>query len=204
MSVDELKRRFDELAARDERRVIFGASSHGYRLRPPCPEAELAQRERAHGYALPEDYREFITRIGNGGAGPSYGVLPFLGKDSEDYTEYERLGTPWAYADTYNPIGVLSPDDEDDEDDDAIERGQRAYWRAFSSAGALYLCDHGCASRSLLVVSGPARGQVWADEVANEGGYAPAVTAAGERHTFTTWFAAWLDRSFAELAKPRG
>ena len=204
--IDLLRHRVEELAALDPQCKLFGSSTHRYRFNPPYPEAELAQFERAHGFALPDDYRAFITRLGNGGVGPSYGVIPFRGNDSEDFTEYPRLATPFSYADSYNPthlLGDQNEDEEDDEDDDAAYERQSAYWSTFDSTGALYLCHHGCASRSLLIVSGPCRGQIWADEVANDGGFTPDVHAeTGARLTFTSWYMAWLDRALRELGAP--
>ena len=204
--IELLRDRVAELAALDPSCKLFGAKAHRYRFHPPYPEAELAAFERAHGFTLPDDYRAFITRIGNGGAGPSYGVIPFRGKDSEDYTDYDALGTPFPYATAYNPLDILADDadedDEADEDDDAASDRFSDYCHAFDSRGAFYLCHHGCASRSLLIVSGPCRGQVWSDEVANNYGYAPSVDATSTRQTFTSWYMAWLDEAFRELRAP--
>lgn len=205
-----IRERVAELAALDPSCKLFGSGAHRYRFNPPYPEAELAQLERAHGFTLPDDYRAFITQLGNGGAGPSYGVIPFRGNDREDYTAYDFLGTPFPYQDHYNPTHILFNEDalEDlDEDSDeyaeAVDAARTAYWQAFTSHGALYLCHHGCAARSLLVVSGPCRGQVWADDIADDGGYLPEVDReAGVRLTFTSWYMAWLDRSLRELGAP--
>lgn len=202
---DSLRARVAELAALDAKRRIFGANAHRYRFAAPFPADQLAAFEARVGCALPDDYRAFITRVGNGGAGPSYGVIGFQADDGEDYTEYDDLGRPFAYTGKHNPVHLLDgeddPDDEGDDEaaEDAAEERLRAYWRAFDSRGALYLCHHGCASRSLLVVSGPCRGEIWDDETANDAGYAPAMAASGQRHTFATWYAEWLDRAFAEL-----
>lgn len=206
-----LRERVAELAALDPTCTLFGASRHRYRFNPIYPDAELDQLERAHGFRLPEDYRAFITTIGNGGAGPSYGVIPFRGNDSEDFTVYETLGTPFAYQDTFDPNHLLGDNlDENDEEielteeqeDEQAER-QEAYWAAFDSTGALYLCHHGCATRSLLIVSGPCRGQIWADDAAHCGGYRPETNLeTGVRLTFTSWYMAWLDRAFRELGAP--
>ncbi len=199
VDVHELRRRVEELAARDASYRVFGASSHKYRFHAPVEEAVIAALEGAHGFRLPEDFRAFVLTVGNGGAGPSYGVIPFHGKDSEDYTDYKRLGTAWKYADAHNPEHLLWGD-EDDQGDDDQEARQRAYWAACESTGAFYLCHHGCASRSLLVVSGPQRGEVWHDETANDAGLYPAVSAAGARLTFTTWYLDWIDTELAKLA----
>src|SRR5690242_2351707 len=72
-----------ELDRRDRRRRVFGAASHQYKLNPPLPVSVIAAFEERHGVSLPEDYRRFVTEVGNGGVGPYYGVLPF-GKDDDD------------------------------------------------------------------------------------------------------------------------
>src|SRR5512142_2282534 len=68
---------------RAARADTFGATSHLFLLNPPLPEADVISFERRHKVSLPDDYRRFITEIGNGGAGPYYGVFPF-GKDDDD------------------------------------------------------------------------------------------------------------------------
>ena len=55
---------------------IFGADAHGFILNPRLREIEVAAFEEKHRISLPADYRHFITEIGNGGAGPYYGVFP--------------------------------------------------------------------------------------------------------------------------------
>src|SRR3954471_3790250 len=80
---DDVLRRLADLDRRDRRRRVFGASAHDYKLDPPLPVAVIEAFEGRYGLSLPEDYRHFITEIGNGGAGPYYGVLPF-GKDDDD------------------------------------------------------------------------------------------------------------------------
>lgn len=58
---------------------VFGADVHGFRLNPPLPEVDVMAFENTHNVSLPHDFSQFLTKVGNGGAGPFYGVFP-LGK----------------------------------------------------------------------------------------------------------------------------
>lgn len=55
---------------------VFGAGTHGYRLAPPLTEREVAALEKKWKVKLPPGLRAFYTQVGNGGAGPGYGLLP--------------------------------------------------------------------------------------------------------------------------------
>ena len=55
---------------------VFGAQSHRYCLRPVIKEKPLVRLEKKHGLMLPHDYRTFLKRNGNGGAGPGHGIIP--------------------------------------------------------------------------------------------------------------------------------
>lgn len=66
-----------ELSSSDLRRLRFGANRHRYHLRAPLSEARLVALEATAGISLPEDYRDFLLEMGDGGAGPYYGLVPF-------------------------------------------------------------------------------------------------------------------------------
>ncbi|MBW3596433.1 MAG: SMI1/KNR4 family protein [Planctomycetes bacterium] len=38
-------------------------------------ESQAAAFEKKYAITMPEDYRQFLTQIGNGGAGPYYGMF---------------------------------------------------------------------------------------------------------------------------------
>lgn len=62
--------------------------------------------------------------------------------------------------------------------------------------GAIALADQGCGMASVLVVTGPHRGEVWFDFRENGGG------VARESPSFDAWIDEWLDRALAEAALP--
>jgi hypothetical protein len=45
-------------------------------LNPPLREVDVVAFEDVHKVSLPPDFRQVLTEVGNGGAGPLYGVFP--------------------------------------------------------------------------------------------------------------------------------
>ncbi len=211
-----------ELDRRDGRRRIFGASHHQYRLNPPLSLVVIEAFERRHGVSLPEGYRLFLTRIGNGGAGPYYGVLPF-GKDDDD-RDWEDGGlvgdpskpfqhtTAWNLPDTFwdgqPDWGADAPVEEQDRLMEAWDQELEArYWNPTIIDGAIPICHIGCALRQWLVIHGEQGGFVWDDFRADYRGLAPVHDVHGEPVTFDTWYSGWLDESLREaggLSQPTG
>lgn len=159
----------------DRQRSAFGAIGHHYRLNPPLPLPVVESFERLHGISLPEDYRNFITSIGNGGAGPSYGMFA-LGEhdDGHDHCIWEHghlvgdPSKPFAYQQAWNlpesfwarqpnpPEGI--PMEEEDRMMEAWDKELEAhYWNPAVMDGAIPICHRGCALRQWLVVTGPQR-----------------------------------------------
>ena len=66
---------------------------HAHLLRPVLPLEELERWEEKMGVCLPETYRIYITQLGNGGAGPKYGIAPF------DCPLDESLREPTVFSD---------------------------------------------------------------------------------------------------------
>jgi SMI1/KNR4 family protein SUKH-1 len=62
------------LRARDPRHMVFGAETHHYALSAPLTPQDIEAAEASCRISLPASYRAFLTRMGNGGAGPGYGL----------------------------------------------------------------------------------------------------------------------------------
>lgn len=118
---------------------VFGSEQHRYRLGPTLSEAELAAFESGNGIRLPEDYRQFLSAVGNGGAGPFYGLEPLdtFGRD---------LSRPF-------PLIKATDTLTDEELDQLPDRGEYP--------GILEFCHQGCGIFSYLVVNGLAYGTIW-------------------------------------------
>jgi hypothetical protein len=165
--------------------VMFGASAHRFRLGPPLAESQVAEFERQHGVSLPEDYRAFITRVGDGGpgrhggAGPYYGLHPLRdwAVSLWDLPTPTTLATPFpvepgrAFQDW--PAEVVP--DEDGE----------------PYTGTIALSDQGCGYYCILVVTGPGRGRVTETSDLRTG---PRFTADAD---FLAWYERWLDAVLA-------
>lgn len=146
MAIAELRVRLAELCAADPERKVFGAASHRYQLRPPLDEPAIAAFEARHDIELPADYRTFVREVGDGGAGPDYGVYGLY------FAEYSVLRDPFPYVE--RTVNVLDTQHE-------------------PLPGLLMLCSAGCSHYRGLVVSGAARGTMWNDVSLYGDGVAP-------------------------------
>lgn len=193
--------------------AVFGANGHQWRCEPPLTTDELAELESQLDVELPAEYRSFLLQVSRGGAGPAYGLFPVQRVDGRwhwegdgaELTDLETLRQPLPHTDAFNPADDLPdpPDEADFASGGTFNEAEDAYWQqheavAFSpehSIGLLYLCHLGCAYREALVISGPARGQIWADDTASDGGFRPLHEPDGSPTGFTRWYRGWLEQA---------
>ncbi len=195
----------------DKKLRLSGAIGHGYRLNAPLTEATVARFEKRHGIALPADYRQFLLEVGNGGAGPYYGVFP-LGTmdDSFGLKSWKKNdgfvgdpSQPFPYRKAWNDLTGMPEYNEPNrerhrKDRDAFER---RYWHQLN--GAIPLCHEGCAYRDWLVVTGAEAGRIWYDARNDDAGLSPVMQGGRKRVTFYQWYRDWLDDGLVQWAKRR-
>jgi len=188
MTVPTLAERLDAIAAklqalRDRRCTPFGSDHHGMVCRAPLSVRQVEDMEALYRVTLPAEYRAFITCIGDGGAGPAYGMHSLWTGSAlaRVYAADGFLATPFPHVAAYNPAdaGGAAPDDASDAQ---CERRE-----AFEAAGTIAVCDEGCGYQHLLVVSGPAKGTIWLDARVSDGGLHPLGVG------FLDWYERWLD-----------
>jgi hypothetical protein len=201
----------------DRELAVFGANGHEYKLRPCLHEGKIVELEGRYSLRLPDDYRRFLMHVGNGGAGPYYGILGLdeLYETREDY--WNDLSKPFPYRHQWEgPPDLLKAikEAEVDESGDEDRRGELIdeYWRQASRDGSIDICEYGCNLRFLLIVNGPEFGRIWFDATADLTGYIPVAinraapveqygkwcitdkdTQEENRAGFAEWYHCWLD-----------
>ena len=164
--IKKLKELLQRLETEDKNLRVFGASGHKYKLRPTLSKSELQEFEQTYQVKLPEDYRFFLKEIGNGGAGPGYGLYP-LSKTTDNF----RPDVPFSLAslspltDGWQSIPLI---------DDALV------------PGIIEIETRGCAHATYLVVNGDTYGTIWncwsIDEILPTG------------LSFSAWYWQWVDK----------
>lgn len=155
---------------------VFGAKLHRFALNPPMPEHEIAAFEARHGMTFPSEYRWFLANLGNGGAGPFYGMGQLKLAAEDDSESPGPLSLP------FRPPVIP---------DDPFVEGEGPH-------GAIPLYDMGCNYFVWLVVNGPESGYLYEDFRAGDGGFFPMTTRDGERVLFLDHYDRWLDGALRE------
>jgi hypothetical protein len=178
--LEGVRERLRALQAADPQRRRFGADVHGYELRAPIDGGRLAAIERTIGTTLPGPYRDFVATIGEGAAGPGYGL--------------SRLDHPCQLEGAARPFpqrGPLAHPHGVGDDD--------PYWSPRHLDGTILLADHGCGYTSVLVVApGEAHGRVWADVRGAGLGLLPT------HDDFAAWYHEWLRDTLADPPRSLG
>lgn len=209
----------DALRLRDGKLERFGAMEHGYLLQRPLPEPMIAEFEDKHRIQLPSEYRHFIGQIGNGGAGPYYGLFRLGEMDDgfafstwQDSQFVGKLCVPWPHRNRWNLSDAEfeafderwnALDGNADAQERATEEFDQRYWDCALVNGAIPICHHGCALRDWLVVTGPEAGQVWHDARVDNDGLSPCTLASGKRMGFVDWYLEWLNAELGNCGLPR-
>ena len=135
----------------DEPRKRLARFFDGHPLGPPLGEEAVVAFERRHGVTLPDPYRGFVARVGNGcpDGPPHYGLVG-LGEPSHPAGGLElrrdSLSRPFPLQDAW--VWEDDPDPDEGRLQAVLD-------------GCLPLGTDGCGMEWVLIVTGPQRGHVW-------------------------------------------
>jgi hypothetical protein len=205
--LDKIKNKLEQLKRLDTSFEIFGSEKHKYMLNPPLPIETIKQFEEKYKVILPIGYVTFLTTLGNGGAGPFYGLEPFENGIFEDL-DYKRKddllnpSKPFLYSDAWNMEfePTVSEEENKKEYDRQYEEFADVYYDSERRNGVIAICNYGCGVFLNLVVNGQEYGNIWTDDRGSDGGLYPTVQL-GEKSkiNFLDWYELWLDNSISEI-----
>lgn len=119
----------------DRRYQAFGAENHGYVLKPCVSDERVESFESDNNFKLPDELRSFYTQVGNGVAGPEYGL-----------TAMERLDGFHPHL-PYKDIATL-------------KQKYGGNVSRFNLAGLVGIVEHGCGHLTCLVTAGEKVGKI--------------------------------------------
>jgi uncharacterized protein (TIGR02996 family) len=177
MAIARIWVKLDSLRQADPEFDVFGSDRHRYQVGSPIAEQNLIAFEKSVGVRLPEEYRCFLIQVGNGGAGPDYGLysLSLSWRDLDTRT----MKQPFPIS-TRRARAILTRQ----------RKGSSRPQVDSPLPGCLELSDAGCGIVGFLVVTGEQRGTVWyggADPLA------PVADLDGQQLGFLGWSEGWLD-----------
>jgi len=204
--IASIKAKINQLKKLDKSYSLFGSQKHKYRLNSTLPINKIKQFELTHKINLPNEYVAFLMNIGNGGAGPFYGLEPLENSlfDDLDYKRPDSLlnpSEPFLHVEPWNLKFNPTVEEENEEEfQKQLSLHEEKYYAPEQRNGVLAICNYGCAVSINLVVNGKEYGKIWTDDRGSDGGIYPSHELGNENKiTFLNWYELWLDNSFKEL-----
>lgn len=176
--------------------TVFGSNGHLYCLNTPLDEEALSAWEAKHSLSLPQDYRDYLTKLGNGFAGPGYGIPPFSLELFQPAWKKPCLHAP-EHAEEFDHLAHAiaewydMEEDEDGEEDDQEEALYDAWSERFNCDGVLALGTNGCEGINGLALNGSTRGFYLS--LSSELEYYRSGELGIHNKPFTVWVTEWLE-----------
>lgn len=208
--LDEIKNKLSQLQIlAPTGRGIFSADNHHYRLNPLSSEDLIARFEELHEITLPSDYREFLLQVGNGGAGPYFGLWELAIVDEAVLKAAEDNGII-AINDYRHPLHdkVISfPFSSDPKyhspawKQENLQALEESGYADFNEE-ALIIGTQGCSISNLLIVTGIHRGEIWSVWLEEFFGFSGESLFEGDSEgalSFLDWYEHWLDVGLSQV-----
>lgn len=217
----QLKKKLNQLAILDATFEVFGSESHQYHLNPCSQDADIQIFEAKHNITLPSEYRQFLLEVGNGGAGPGYGLYSIPGLSSASaiaatpyQVNYEILSQPFMLTEAWNDLDLIIKNTA------GMVINNDAYLDNKFIQGTLTMANYGCGMYALLVITGEQQGKIWIDDRTNDSGIYPASgnfchyfhdadhedfqpdSDEEQPLSFYDWYEDWLNRSLYQIRQP--
>jgi hypothetical protein len=224
--LERIKNKINHLKSFDKDFQLFGSNIHEYRFNNKLTTEEIIVFEKENDLKLPKDYSAFLKNIGNGGAGPFYGLFPLIlnDPDSDEGLPPSKPFLEFPY-DRKNPCNLskvkklvdfnkeldnlhdnkkkgIEPNNFTKEDI-ICEKKEEILNKIYEKAirGIIYLSHEGCGMYNILIINGKEKGNVWFFDFADGGGVFPLIDSNNQPMKFFDWYEFWLDKAITSIGK---
>jgi hypothetical protein len=159
----------------DRGRTTFGASRHDYAFRPCPTERQIVAREKKLGAPLPPGLRAFYATVGDGGAGPDFGLYSLADLGAH------RAATPYPGIAGLRELGSKKAPQPPEP--------TRALVSVRRLTGAVTLLTSGCSLYSAVVCTGDVGRVIHYDD--------DFVVETDD--TLVGWYTSWLDDEITQF-----
>lgn len=184
--LDRIKNKLNQAKRKDKAFSEFGASSHQYRVNRKLTAKKLTDWQAHNQVTLPEHFAQFLTEVGNGGAGPYYGIYSI--EKAASNTDRQALLAksvlhPGMAKEEWNHLTEPLTNDEDIPDTEYDEVCNKVL------GGMLCIGTQGCEYDMYLILEGKHRGRI----VYTSGFYPDHPFFFVYEDSFLDWYERWLD-----------
>ncbi len=172
--IAEIKALAEEGLRIDPKCNIFGASHHKWHFGEPVNLQQIHNFESDMKITLPEPFVRYLTELGNGGAGPDYGIYslemmrernPFLAKTANlpVMLDHSLTAAQWTdYAQKYEALDdKIMADEFDTTEEQECAVQELDAMELHLLAGGIFINTPGCTMNSILMCRGAAMGEVF-------------------------------------------
>ncbi len=186
--INRIKEKLIIAKEKDAGLKVFGAGRHKYVLNKTATINDIRSFENSYSIDLPECFKSFMTNIGNGGAGPFYGIYS-LGEGLNEITSSkakEYLGRDCIISPEISESYWLSLNKKIDENEDiSNDDYEKELGRIFG--GILPIGNQGCTYYHGIILNGDHKGKVVNLDSDRQ---KPQFTY---EKNFLDWYERWLD-----------
>ena len=158
----------------------------------PLTQKALLSYESKNDIELSKSYRTYLLTIANGGQGPDAGIKTLSLENT-----IQEINENWVDPIAYNAVYQIdwdNPSNQRNFEDQPLTDNERKL-RKSSEKGCIHIASRGCGLSTILVVSGPNKGEIWYDNTANDEGF------EFKDSDFSIWYNEWLDAKIITLNK---
>jgi len=199
INLELIHKEVEKLRKADPGCKFFGADHHRYQFNKCLSETSISSFEKMYNFSIPNEFKEFLLTVGNGGVGPAYGIFPlkdtFFDFKLKDMPPIP-VDKPFPYTEPWNEEWINNIDWDHERPNDEIVKN---YMNVSHISGTLQIAHYGHGCTYLLVVTGPEVGNIWFDGRADYGGIFPECEQNKPRLSFLDWYFGWLQSRLQEI-----